>query len=108
MPEEPSTGGPQREGQEPLASRLDRLEREVLRENRWWRGGLIAALVLLALSVLIAGHHRHHRRPNPTEGPEAMAPMGVPGWAGAPRMPCGQFGQYAPPPPWGGPCGCGG
>jgi len=106
MPEEPTTAGPLRESQELLAGRLDRLEREVLRENRWWRGGLIAALVLLALSLLIAGHHRHHRRPNRPEGPAAMAPMGPPGWAGPPGMPCGQFGPYAPPPPWGCPCGC--
>ncbi len=83
MPEEPTGTGSQKE--EPgrsLEERLDRLEREVLRENRWWRGGLIAALVFLGLAILVGGHHRHHRRPHPI----AMAPMGMgmPYWGFAP------------------------
>jgi hypothetical protein len=96
MPEEPTGTGSQKE--EPgrgLEERLDRLERAVLRENRWWRGGLIAALVFVGLAILIGGHHRHHRRPNWM----AMAPMGM----GAPAMPYWGFG----PPPWAFPCGPG-
>ena len=59
MPEEPTAGGNQKETAEArLETRLNRLEQEVLKENRWWRGGLIAALVLVALAILIAGHHR--------------------------------------------------
>ncbi len=103
MAEEP---GGQQEGQDPLAPRLERLEREVLRENRWWRGGLIAALVFLALSILIAGH-RHHHRHRPPPPPVAMGSLG---WQGGPIMPYGQFHSYGPP-PWGfacgGPSGCG-
>ena len=111
MPEETGTAGaagtpPQ--GQESLASRLDRLEREVLMENRWWRGGLIAALIFLALSISITGLRHHRHRPSPPA--VAAAPMGMPGWSGMPRMPYGQFGPYFGPPPWGfapqGPCGC--
>ena len=99
MPEEGSpSGASHSEAQERLEKRLDRIELEVLRENRWWRGGLIAALVLFALAILIAGHHRRHHE---------MGPMGPAGWGQ--RMPYGQFGAY--PPPWafggrGGPCGC--
>jgi hypothetical protein len=100
VPEE--TGGPgnQREiAAERLEARLDRLEQEVLMENRWWRGGLIGALVLVALAILIGGHHRH--RP-----PERMA---MAGWAGPAAGPYGGYGPYPPPPGpgfgWGGPCG---
>ncbi len=39
---------------------LDRRVEQLERENRWWRGGLIAALVLFAL-VLLSGGRRHHR-----------------------------------------------
>jgi hypothetical protein len=53
MPEEPtSTGGSSPE--ELLYRRIEHLERE----NRWWRAGLIAALVFIGLMVLVAGHHR--------------------------------------------------
>ena len=102
MPEESAgsqSGGTHNDGaQERLERRLDRIEIEILRENRWWRGGLIAALVLLALSVLIVGHHRRRRD---------MGPMGPAGWGA--RMPYGQFGGGYPP-PWAfhghGGCGC--
>jgi hypothetical protein len=76
-----------------LERRIESLERATEHENKWWRGGLIAALVLIALSVLIAGHHR--RRHRPPMGP--MCQMGGPGWGGPRMMP------YGPPPPprWG-------
>ena len=101
MPEEGSgtpTSGIHSETQERLEKRLDRIELEILRENRWWRGGLIAALVLVALAILVAGHHRRRHD---------MGPMGRAGWGQG--MPYGEFGPY--PPPWafggrGGPCGC--
>ena len=90
MAEEGSGGASHNEGsQERLERRLDRIEQELIRENRWWRGGLIAALVLVALAILVAGHHR--RRPEMEMGGMGMAP-----WAA--RMP---YGPYGGPPPWG-------
>jgi hypothetical protein len=67
-----------------LERRIESLEFTMQRENRWWRGGLIAGLVLVALSILIAGHHRHHY---------PLHMMGMQGWQVPPMMP------YAPPPP---------
>ncbi len=97
MPEEGSgTGGSHSEAQERLEKRLDRIELEILRENRWWRGGLIAALVLMALAILVAGHHRRRHE---------MAPMGPAGWGQGTRY--GQFGPYPPPWAFGGRGGCG-
>jgi hypothetical protein len=86
-----------------LERRIENLERAADRENKWWRGGLIAALVLVALSILIAGHHRRHRPP-----PIGMGgPMGMQGWGGPRMMPYGpppppNWG-YGPGPGWGGP-----
>jgi hypothetical protein len=96
--EESFGAGNQRESiEERLEARLNRIEQEVLKENRWWRGGLIVALVFLALSILIAGHHRRPR------------PMGMPGWGGPAGMAYGGYGPYPPPPRprfgWDGPCG---
>ena len=62
MPEE--SGNPPNNHDETLRRlerRIESLEYAADRENKWWRGGLIAALVLVALSILIAGHHRRHR-----------------------------------------------
>jgi hypothetical protein len=74
-----------------LERRIENLEFATRQENRWWRGGLIAALVLVALSILIAGHRRHHCPP---------PMMGMRGWAMPHTMP------YAPgPPPYYGPGG---
>jgi len=101
--EEGSGGASHNEGsQERLERRLDRIEQELIRENRWWRGGLIAALVLVALAILVAGHHR--RRPEMEMGGMGMAP-----WA-ARMQGGGQFGPYPGPPPWGHhrDCGCDG
>ncbi len=54
MPEEPTSAD--RQSFMELERRLGQLERE----NRWWRGGLIAALVLIVLMLLTGGHrHRH-------------------------------------------------
>lgn len=83
---------------ETLQRRLDRLEQEYMRENRWWRGGLIGALTLLAIVILVGAFHH---RPPPgfglmeMRGPMSMAgPMGMQGpmdyWA---------YPRYGPPPP---------
>jgi hypothetical protein len=103
VPEETTGAGNQTEtAQERLEARLNRIEQEVLKENRWWRGGLIAALVLVAVAIFTAGHHHHPER-------MAMASMGMPGWAGPEGMPYGGYGPYPPPPHpgfrWDGPCG---
>jgi hypothetical protein len=77
---------------------------------------LIAALVLVAISIFAAGHHRHRHSPGPGMGPMAMAPMGPQGFAPMPNMPYGNmpyvmYGGFARPPHWGppmmsdGPCG---
>lgn len=66
--------------EEPLDRRIERLERE----NRWWRGGLIAALVFMGLMILgglmILAAGGHHRR-------RTDAVVTVPPWAL--RMPTG-------------------
>src|ERR1700730_17879037 len=98
VPEETTGAGNQKEtAQERLEARLNRIEQEVLEENRWWRGGLIAALVMVGLAIFTVAHHHH---------PERMA-MGMPGWAGSGGMPYGGYGPYPPPPHpgWGGQCG---
>jgi hypothetical protein len=56
MPEEPTSAGSPRPPAEPLEGRIELLERE----NRWWRGALIAVLALVAL-MLLAGHHHRAR-----------------------------------------------
>ena len=88
MPEEPSTIGGSRP-EELLYRRIEHLESE----NRWWRGGLIAALVFIGLMILAAGHHRRHievevtvppwalRRPYWGYGP-GRYPSSPPGWGG--------------------------
>ena len=86
-----------------LERRIENLELATLQENRWWRGGLIAALVLLAFSIMIAGHHRHHHPPPPMMGMQQ-------GWGGPRMMPYGPLpppyygygpgGDYGPPQGW--------
>jgi hypothetical protein len=102
VPEESiNTPGPNDEAIRRLERRIESLEYAAQQENRWWRGGLIAALVLVALSILIAGHHRRHRPP--PVGP--MGPMGqmgqmgmMGGWQRQRMMP---YGPPPPPPNWG-------
>jgi len=85
VPEESiSTAGQNDDALRRLERRIESLELATRQENRWWRGGLIGALVLLAFSILIAGHHRHHHSP---------PMMGMRGWDGPRMMP------YGPPPP---------
>lgn len=87
MPEEPTSAGSPRPA-EPLERRIERLEQE----NRWWRGGLIAVLALVAL-MLLAGHHRARIDVVVTAPPWAL------------RMPYWGYGSgpYPPPPRgWGG------
>jgi hypothetical protein len=101
MPDEPSSAAqPSGESRAPIPAADNRLKRLLSNEERLWRGGLIAALVFLAFSILASGH-RHHQRP-------FMGPMAM--WGGPfnrePRMMV-----VAPPfaPPWamGGGCTCG-
>ena len=99
MPEETSYSGAG-DRPEDFARRLDRIEREFLRESRWWRGGLIAALLLIAIAIFAAGHHRRHRGRPGMGMPGPMMGMGMPG--PGPNMP---FGAWAPP-RCGHECGC--
>lgn len=96
MPEE-SSSSESVANRETLERRLDRLEQEYLRENRWWRGGLIGALVLIAVAILVNG--LHHRRPQQMgSGPMAMQGPVIPGPYGM----TGPMGYPPPPPPnWG-------
>lgn len=102
MPEEST--GPRSEKETPqerLEARLSRLEQEMLGENRWWRGGLIAALVLIALAIFLAPRH-------PDSNRMFMAATGGPSWGGPGGMPYGGFGPYPglpPRPGWDRPCG---
>jgi hypothetical protein len=65
-----------------LRKRLRRLKRWMRNENRWWRAGAIAALVLIAVAILVSGHRRHHHH-RPPSGMAATAPMGpMPGLYG--------------------------
>lgn len=84
MPEEPTSGGSSR-SEELLERRLEHIERE----NRWWRGGLIAALVFIGLMILAGGRHRRHIQVTVTVPPMAM------------RRPFWGYGggPYGPPPP---------
>ena len=90
MPEETSYSGTG-DRPEDFARRLDRIEREFLRESRWWRGGLIAALLLIAIAIFAAGHHRHRRHRGPGMGMGMAGPMmGMP--MPGPNMPYGAWG----------------
>ena len=87
MPEEATGAGTSR-SEELLERRLEQLERE----NRWWRGGLIAALILIALMILAGSRHRRHLDVTVTVPPWALR---RPYWGYGPR-------PYPPPPPgWG-------
>ena len=107
MPEESfPTPNPNDDAIRRLERRIENLEYAAQSENRWWRGGLIAALVLIALSILVASHRHRHRLPPQMMGqmapgmmaPGMMAPGMMGGWQGPRVMP------YGPPPPqyWGG------
>jgi len=90
VPEESiGTPGPNDDAIRRLERRLEAFELAAQNENRWWRGGLIAALVLVALSIMIARHHRHCPLPPRI----TMGQMGE-GWQGPRMMP------YGPPPNW--------
>jgi len=105
VPEESTNPpGPNDETLRRLERRIESLEYAAQHENKYWRGGLIAALVLVALSILIAGHHRHHRPPmgiggmmGSCEGPRMM-PYGPP--PPPPYWGYGQGGGYGPPQGW--------
>ena len=93
MPEETGTAGGGRE-EDYISRRLDRLEQKLMWEDRWWRAGLIVALVFIGVAILVAGHHHRRRPPFP---PPWMA-----------YGPSARFG-FPPPPPWAmGPGGWGG
>jgi len=104
MPDE-SNRTAQSAGESPAPPGPDntRVSRLLSNEERLWRGGLIAALLFLAISILASGHR--HRPPPPFMGPMAMAG----GWGG-PFNPAGPMMFASPyPPPWamGGACTCG-
>lgn len=94
MPEETAAaaGGGQ---EDHINRRLDRLDQKLMWEDRWWRGGLIAALVFIAIAILVAGLHPR-RRLNVTVS-MAGAPWG-------PATPYGGYGPSPPPPAWGWGC----
>jgi len=111
MAEEPTSGpAERREGEGWREARR--------REERWWRGGLIAALVLLALATLYNGAAYRRlarsqetlamsvaRQSQPGFGPMGqLGPMRPPNWQGFGGQPYGPF-----PGPWAfgrGGCGC--
>ena len=64
MSEGPNRETHTEETPESLAGRLHGLEQDFVLENRWWRGGLLAAVVLLALSVLFGGLHHYPTPPS--------------------------------------------
>ena len=105
MTEETETTGNQRNSRE-LEARLERIKNEYIRENRYWRAGLIAALVLVATSMFFGGFHQH--RPPP---PRGFPPMAMGGWVGQPGFmpvpPRWAFGGPAFAGPGFGGCGCG-
>jgi hypothetical protein len=88
VPEEATSVGGQRPV-EPFDRRIEQLERE----NRWWRGDLIAALVFIGLMLLAGGRHRRR----------IDVVVTVPPWAL--RMPYWGYGPVpysSPPRGWGG------
>jgi hypothetical protein len=114
MDEEPAAAEGPKPGPETLLyRRIELLERE----NRWWRGGLIAALVFIGLMVLAGGRHRRHIDVVVTVPPGALrrpywgyhtAPYPPPpgGWGGfgggarpGPEMPGGGPNPRGPQPP---------
>jgi len=102
VPEEstnpPNPPSPNDEAVRRLERRIEYLEHAIQHENKWWRGGLIAALVFVALSILIAGHHRHRRPPKGMMGAcqgQRMMPYGPP-----PDWGYGPGGNWGPPHGW--------
>jgi len=100
MPEE-TNGAESRK----LEDRLERLEREAMRENRYWKGGLIGALLLIAIALFTSGHHHRRERPEFARGGQYGMPY-PPQFGymrGGPWGPCGgrDFAQQGPrPEPW--------
>jgi hypothetical protein len=84
--------------EESLERRIEQLER-IVQDNRWWRGGLIAALVFIGLVILLtAGRHRHRVDVVVKVPPWVLR---TPHWGYGP-------GPYPPPPQgWGGGTGGG-
>lgn len=66
MSEGPNRETHTEETPESLAGRLHRLEQNFVLENRWWRGVVLAVIVLFALSVLLGGFH-HYPTPSSWE-----------------------------------------
>jgi len=71
-------------------------------EERWWRGGMIAALVLIAIAIFVSGHHHRRHFPRPPfalsfMGPRPMAPPWY--WRSRPWDGPGAGGRPMTPPP---------
>ncbi|MDO8434119.1 MAG: hypothetical protein Q7S58_17105 [Candidatus Binatus sp.] len=87
MPEE--TNGAENRRME---DRLERLEREAMRENRYWKGGLIGSLLLIAIALFTSGGHHRRERPEFARGGRYAMPYPPPQFgymAGGPWGPCG-------------------
>ncbi len=78
------------EEDEYIGGRLERVEQKLMWEDRWCRGGPIAALLFIGIAVLIAGHHDRGPQwpPFMADGPTGYFPP-LPMWGGA-----GGYGAY--------------
>jgi hypothetical protein len=92
MPDEPINAGATNLEQS-LTERMARLERE----NRWWRGGLVAALIIMAL-FLAAGHRHRARIDVVISAPPWMMRMRPWGYGPGPYPPPGWQGYETPRP----------
>jgi hypothetical protein len=77
--------------------RLQALIESYSGENRWWRAGLIAALLLVAMAFLIGGNLRASPDPGPGPGGVYFG-YGAPQFSRGPGAPYMQFMPLPPPP----------
>jgi hypothetical protein len=96
MPEETSGAESRR-----FEDRLERLERDAMRENRYWKGGLIGVLLLIAIALFTHGGHHRRERPDFARGGRYGMPyppqFGY--MAGGPWGPCAGRGAWSAPRP---------
>ncbi len=77
-----------------IEDRLERLEREAMRENRYWKGGLIGSLLLIAIALFVGGGRHRHQRPEFARGGRYAMPYPpqfgmMAGPMAGPMGPCG-------------------